>query len=76
VLNYLGYDTPFSAAYLRNHSVQPGDVLSSMDRIADTAVEIVEFVETHQKASGGPQEATGHAAAPEVEETTEALAIA
>lgn len=52
VLNYLGFETPCSAAYLRNHSVQPGDVLSSMDRIVDTAGEIVDFVEKWTEASG------------------------
>lgn len=77
VLNYLGYETPFSAAYLRNWNVEPQDVLASMERIAKFATEVVDFVEAHQKASGGPQEATGHAAAPVVgQEATEALAVA
>ena len=45
VLRYLGHDQPMSSAHLRNHSVRPEDVLRSMDRIARTAGDIIEFIE-------------------------------
>ena len=45
VLRHLGHDQPMSSSYLRNHSVRPDDVLRSMDRIARTAADIIDFVE-------------------------------
>lgn len=51
VLGFLGFDVSLSAAYLRNHRVKSEDVLSSMQRIADTAGEIVDFVEMWRERS-------------------------
>ena len=66
VLSYLGYDTSASAAYLRDWQVKPEDVLASMDRIAKVATRIAEFIDRHEKARGGHEEGTGHAATAEV----------
>lgn len=77
VLGFLGFDVSLSAAYLRNWKVEPKDVLDSMERIAKVAGEVVDFVEAYQKAHGGPQEARGDTASPEVAQgATLALAVA
>lgn len=45
VLRYFGHDSPVSASYLRNWGATPKVVLDSMNRIADAAGRIVNFVE-------------------------------
>lgn len=45
LLRMYGHDEPVTAAYLRSHSVQPNDVLRSMDRILKAVNEVVEFIE-------------------------------
>lgn len=77
VLGFLGFDVSLSAAYLRNWKVEPQDVLDSMERIAKVAGEVVDFVDAHRKASGGPQEPAGATASPEAGQgATLALALA
>jgi hypothetical protein len=61
VLGYLGHPIGISAAYLRNWKIEPADILASMQRIADAAGEIVEFVGAYGegKANAEPQAAAG-----------------
>ena len=49
LLRMYGHDEPVTAAYLRNHNVQPNDVLRSMDRILKAVNEVVEFIEARSE---------------------------
>jgi hypothetical protein len=45
LLRHFGHDAVLSPQYLRNHGVQPKDVLNSMDRILRATGQVIEFIE-------------------------------
>lgn len=75
-LRALGYETPLSAAYLRNYQVKPEDVKQSLTRIVGAARELLTWLRegrlpegeevTDQDASQDAQDAPGGDAAEDV----------
>lgn len=45
---HFGHDAVLSPQYLRNHGVQPKDVLASMDRILRATGQVIEFIERRE----------------------------
>ena len=72
VLGYLGHPIGISAAYLRNWKVEPADVLASMDRIAQAAGEIVDFLAARSEVG----ESQGEALVDAEEEAARPVALA
>lgn len=46
IMRHFGHDALLSPQYLRNHGIQPRDVLASMDRILRATGEIIGFIES------------------------------
>lgn len=51
IMKHFGHDAVTSPQYLRNHGVQPKDVLNSMDRILRATGQVIEFIEGREAAA-------------------------